>query len=135
MLDWHESHQLEFEALPPALTGLRQHLPAAGSPWSKTVNVRTNSSHSVAPSQFQSSLTAFMHPISGAGAMFLHVGRHRSGIGPREVGVLWPGEGFIKVSMGLCQPRHHQALSVRSRQHGCELAIFPMQLNGEQAIC
>ena len=115
MLYWHESYQLEFEALPPALTGLRQHLPAAGSPWSKTVNVRSNGSQSVAPGQFQSSLTAFMHPICGAGAMFSHVGLHRSGVGPRKTGVVWPREGFIKVSMGLGQPRHHQALGVLSR--------------------
>ena len=82
MGDGHERHQLELDALLPVLTSLRQHLPAAGGPWSQAVDVRANGPKAMAPGQPQSTLTAFVNPISGAGAMFAHVGLHRTGVGP-----------------------------------------------------
>ena len=134
MLHRHESHQLQLQSIPPLLSQSGERLPAAGSTRPETVDMAAHGSQPMTPRQLKCTLAAGLNLLKGARLVLSVVGRQSRLKRADGIGIVVPGEGFIQVSVGLHQPRQHQALGVRHRLDRLDHPRMPADRNGDQTI-
>jgi hypothetical protein len=139
MRNRNQGNRLNPHPILPTGRSFKNGVPAALGTRPQAVDVGAHSTQTMTPSQLHGALKALLNHLQGSTLMFPEVGRHRSGIGPTEVGVAAPTKRFIKVSMWLQQTGKQHPIRFRcpliKRLHLHNPSLTPEHLQGTKAIC
>ena len=119
--DWHQGHQLQLEAAPPALLQLQQGLPAGLGRRTGAVHMAAQAPQAIAPGPIQGRFAPLQHLVGRALLRFAAIGgqgrRHGGGL-VREGA---PAEGLIKMDVGIHGRRDRQGSGGLARPCGAGL--------------
>ena len=90
----------------------------------------------MAAGQLQGPLASLQNKLPGPRDVLHEIGGHRSAVGAGRIGVLRPGEGLIKMDMGICQPGQNKSKPAGDEAGGrsSQAAIAPLQSDRTQPI-